>query len=500
VIGMTTLALDTEVTEYQRECLETVNSSATSLLTILNDILDFSKIESRRLELEAIPFSLADSVGDVLKRLAVRAHQKGLELICDIQPEVPAGVVGDPGRLSQILTNLVGNAIKFTESGHILVSIGEQERRGDRTILHVQVTDTGIGIPVEQQPRVFEAFKQADGSTTRRFGGTGLGLTISGSLVELMGGRLWLESEVGVGSTFQFTVDLGVSELPVTQPDRRRFLDLPVLVVDDNHVNRQVLSKHCAAWGMRPVAVDGGRAALDALTVASRGGRPFAMMLLDVMMPDMDGFEVAAEVARRPELAGVKILILSSAGLAGETERCHALGVAARLAKPVRVADLIDAIDRALDDHTYPVASAPRPAMPIEAASRRRRVLVAEDNAVNQRVAMGLLSKRGHEVVVVGNGREALDAVTREHFDVVLMDVQMPEMDGFEATMAIRERERLSGTHVHIIAMTAHALADDADRCLRSGMDGYLSKPLDAKLLHAAVETAIDTAATPPAI
>jgi len=268
-----------------------------------------------------------------------------------------------------------------------------------------------------------------------------------------------------------------------------------VLVVDDNHVNRKVLAGQCEAWGMRPATVDGGRAAIDALVLAAKSERPFPLMLLDVMMPDMDGFEVAAEVARRPELAGLKILILSSASLAGETERCQALGVAARLTKPVRAGDLLGAIDRALDSRDQSTTAAPRQPKLIEATSRPRRVLVAEDNLVNQRVAVGLLSKRGHEVVVVADGRQAIDALAREHFDVVLMDVQMPEMDGFEATIAIRERERATGTHVHIVAMTAHALAEDADRCIRSGMDGYLSKPLDAKTLHAAVEAAPETPA-----
>jgi signal transduction histidine kinase/DNA-binding response OmpR family regulator len=498
VMGMTTLALDTELTEYQRECLDTVNSSATSLLTILNDILDFSKIESRKLELEAIPFTLADAIGDALKRLAVRAHQKGLELICDIDVGVPAGVVGDPGRLNQIVTNLVGNAVKFTETGHIVVAVREEKREGDRTTLHVQVTDTGIGIAKEHQAGVFEAFKQADGTTTRRFGGTGLGLTISVSLVELMGGRVWLESEVGVGTTFHFTIELGVSDVVAALPDRHQLRELPVLIVDDNAVNRRVLAGQCVVWGMQPVCVEGGRAALAAMTLAANSGRPFALMLLDVMMPEMDGFEVAAAVLQHPEWAVTKILILSSAGLAGESDRCRALGIAARLPKPVRAADLLTAIDRALDAHAPATTVVPTRGTAITTAARRLRILVAEDNLVNQRVARGLLSKRGHEVVSVGNGREAFDALAGDHqFDVVLMDVQMPEMDGLEATAAIRARERGTGSHVRIVAMTAHALAEDAERCLRAGMDGYLSKPLDVKILWATVEAPVET---PPTI
>jgi CheY-like chemotaxis protein len=487
VIGMTALALDTDLTPYQRDCLETVNTSAQSLLTVLNDILDFSKIESRKLDLESIPFSLADAVGDALKPLAVGAAQKGLELIIDLAPGVPAGVVGDPVRLKQILTNLAGNAIKFTEEGHVLVSVAEDSRDGDRVMLHIRVTDTGIGIPADKQAKVFEAFSQADGSTTRRFGGTGLGLTISSTLVQLMGGRIWLESEVGAGTTFHFTADLGISTVLVEPPVDPQLAGLSVLIVDDNSVNRQILERRATEWGMQANAVDGGRKALEALSVAVREGRPYRLVLLDVNMPDIDGFAVAAEIGRRPELAGTTIVMLSSSGLGGETSRSREAGIAVYLTKPVRPSELLAGIARALD------AGPRRPAMPGAASGdapgvRRRKILVAEDNVVNQRVAVSLLSKRGHDVSMVDNGQKAVEAVMREPFDLVLMDVQMPQMDGFEATSAIRARERVTGGRTRIIAMTAHALNGDAERCFEAGMDGYLSKPLNPRKLYAAVE------------
>jgi signal transduction histidine kinase/DNA-binding response OmpR family regulator/HPt (histidine-containing phosphotransfer) domain-containing protein len=490
VVGMTALALDTELTPYQADCLQTVQSSAESLLTILNDILDFSKIESRKLELESIPFSPADVVSDALKPLALRADQKGLELIIDIAPDVPGGVVGDPVRLKQILMNLVGNAVKFTERGHIVVAVREEARQQGCTKLHFQVSDTGIGIPKEQQARVFEAFSQADGSMTRRFGGTGLGLAISSTLVRLMGGRIWLESEPGAGSTFHFTVALDTADAPVVAGrDVAQLAEVRVLVVDDNAVNRQILHGQLAAWDMKPTTVSGGQEALEALVAAARDGQPFPLVLLDCQMPDLDGFAVATEIATRRELAGATIMMLSSSGLDGETARCRALGVAAHLTKPIKQADLLEAICRTLDQDTRTIMAHSERTVPADAPPlRRMKVLVAEDNIVNRRVAQGLLGKRGHLVTVVDDGRQAVDASAAEAFDVVLMDVQMPEMDGFEATAAIRARERETGAHLRIIAMTAHTMNGDCERCLRAGMDGYVSKPLDRRLLCAVVE------------
>jgi signal transduction histidine kinase/DNA-binding response OmpR family regulator len=488
IIGMSELALDTELTAQQRDYLETVKSSADSLLGILNDILDFSKIESRKLELEAIPFSVRELVGSMLKPLAVKADQKGLELLNDIDPGVPAGIIGDPGRLQQVLANLVGNAIKFTERGHVLVEVREETRSDGCTMLHFQISDTGIGIPSEKHATIFEAFSQADGSTTRRFGGTGLGLTISSTLVHLMGGRMWVESEPGAGSVFHFTAAFDTTDLSKPEPASEPLLaELPVLIVDDNAVNRRILHAQLTRWHTRPMAVASGTA-LDTLSAAAQAGRPFVLVLLDVNMPGLDGFQVAEQIATRPELAGATIMMLSSSGHHAETARCRELGVAAYLTKPIQAEVLHDAICRVLNHRskTQPVDPSTKPATP--PAPRSLRILLAEDNIVNQRVAVGLLTKRGHDVTVANNGLEAVAALGRQAFDVVLMDVQMPEMGGLDATAAIRQRERRIGGHTRIVAMTAHAMNGDRERCLAAGMDGYMSKPIDPAMLYAALE------------
>jgi two-component system sensor histidine kinase/response regulator len=486
IIGMTDLALETDLTLYQRDCLATVKTSAESLLTILNDILDFSKIESGKLELEAIPFALSDLVNETLRPLALRADQKGLELIVDIAPDVPAGLVGDPGRLKQVLTNLLGNAIKFTELGHVLLSIRLEVQRDQHARLRFAVIDTGLGIPAEKHTRIFESFRQVDGSTTRRFGGTGLGLAISSTLVHLMGGRLAVESELGGGSTFHFTVDFDTADVERPAAVSANLSGLRVLIVDDNDINRTIFQTQVAGWRMRPTSVAGGRAALDALASAAREGHPFSIVLLDANMPDLDGFAVAREIARQPDLAGATIMMLSSSGQQAEIERCRELGIGTYLTKPIRHVDLYTALSRALNDvaAAKPAAAPMRPPGPARAVN----VLLAEDNIVNQRVAAGLLTKRGHRVTVAVNGRQALAALERETFDVVLMDVQMPEMDGLEATAAIRASERTAGGHVRIVAMTAHAMNGDRERCLRGGMDGYLSKPVKPQMLFAVVE------------
>jgi len=492
IIGMTDLVLDSELTAEQRDNLATVRTSADALLSILNDILDFSKIESRKLELEVVPFSPRASIANALKPLAVRAHQKGLELICDIDPRVPAGVVGDPTRIQQVLTNLVGNALKFTERGHILVAVREDAHTESSTNLHFSVTDTGIGIPPEQHEAIFEAFRQADGSTTRRFGGTGLGLTISATLVRLMGGRLWVESAAGAGSTFHFTVALDVTNAPKVYQADAEPPHLNVLIVDDNDVNRRIFAEQVRRWGMTATAVAGGRAAVDALLAAAPTDRPFELVLLDANMPDMDGFEVAAEVAKRPELSGATVMMLSSSGEYGDQTRCAELGIAAYLTKPVYAADLLAAIERAIGSKpsasgtTAATSTAGALAMGVE--GKRSRILLVEDNVVNQRVASGLLTRRGHHVTVAQDGLEALTRLEQETFDLVLMDLQMPVMGGLDATAAIRLRERTSGRHVRIVAMTAHAMNSDRERCLAGGMDGYLSKPIDPAMLFAVVE------------
>jgi signal transduction histidine kinase/CheY-like chemotaxis protein len=489
VIGMTELALDTELSDQQRDYLLTVKSSAQSLLTILNDILDFSKIESRKLELESVPFSVRDLVSQVLKPLALKAEEKSLELLCDVDPAVPTGIVGDPVRLQQVLANLVANAIKFTEHGHVLLEIREETRCDGATRLHFQVSDTGIGIAKEKHATIFDAFSQADGSTTRRFGGTGLGLTISSTLVHLMGGRIWVESEPGSGSVFHFTASFDIVELTTREPNTDALLaELPVLIVDDNAVNRRILQTQLTRWHTRPTAVGSGQEALDALVDAAAAGRPFVLVLLDVNMPGLDGFQVAERIKSRPELAGATIMMLSSSGQHGETSRCKEVGVAAYLTKPIQAPDLYDAICRVLTHTVVSPADVPAATPSAKAPVRRLRVLLAEDNVVNQRVAGGLLTKRGHEVTVTSNGQEAVDAAESGGFDVVLMDVQMPVMGGIEATAAIREREGGTGGHLRILAMTAHAMTGDRERCLAAGMDGYLSKPIDPVMLYAALE------------
>jgi two-component system, sensor histidine kinase and response regulator len=484
---MAELALDSSLTGNQRECLETVKFSAASLLALLNDILDFSKIESQKLELETIPFSVVDLLADTLKPLALLAHKKGLELIGDVAADIPAGIAGDPRRIGQIIGNLVGNAIKFTEQGHVLVHVRCDERLGDRARLHFSISDTGIGIPESKHTTIFEAFSQADGSTTRRFGGTGLGLTISSTLVNLMGGRIWVESEPGHGSTFQFTATFPVAELTV-RTFEPVLINVPVLIVDDNPVNRRIFHEVLTRWQMKPSAVDNGRAALAALTEASRIGTPFSLVLLDANMPDMDGFAVAEQMAAHPELLGATIMMLTSSGQFGDSSRCLELGIRAYLTKPIRQTDLFDAICSALrQPQAASTVTHPRNSSD-NAPVQRVRILLAEDNIVNQRVAVGLLTRRGHTVDVVTNGVEALAALAASSYDVVLMDIQMPEMGGIEATHAIREREMSTGRHTRIVAMTAHAMAGDRERYLASGMDGYLSKPVDPRTLFAAVE------------
>jgi len=491
VLGMLDLTLRSDLAPRQREFLGLAKSSADALLRLLNDILDFSKIEAGKLELEAIPFGLREALGDTLKTLAIPVHEKGLELTYAVAPDVPDDLVGDPGRLSQVLVNLVGNARKFTERGEIAVRVERQPHDGEGVALHLAVRDTGIGIAPEKQRHIFDAFTQADGSTTRQYGGTGLGLAICGHLAEAMGGRIWVESEVGRGSTFHFTARLGVHDGVMSRPSPRRLdLDgLPVLVVDDNATHRLLLEELVTAWGMRPTAVDGGRAALAAIRRAGDAGEPFPLVLLDALMPDMDGFAVAERIQRDPELAGTAVLMLSSADLQGDADRFRELGIAVYLRKPIKESDLLDSILSVLG-----VAPATR-AGPSATASdalpppaRRLRVLLAEDTPVNQRLAVALLEDRGHAVVVANDGQEAVEALEREAFDLVLMDVQMPRMDGFQATAAIRAAEAGTGRHMTILAMTAHAMKGDRERCLASGMDGYISKPIRAEQFLATVE------------
>ena len=490
ILGMTELVLDTQLTEEQREHLGLVRLSAESLLSIINDILDFSKIEAGRMELETIPFDLRESLGETMKALSVRADQKGLELIYDVDPEVPEAVLGDPGRIRQILINLVGNAIKFTEHGEALVTVKLDSENEQRAQVHFCVKDTGVGIAMEKQDKIFEAFSQADGSMARKYGGTGLGLTICQRMVEMMGGRLWVQSEAGRGSEFHFVIQLEVqtkqtAKVLAVPPERLR--NLHALIVDDNATNRSVLHGMLARWGMRPTAVDGGKPALQALEIAKNAGHPFPLVLLDGQMPEMDGFTLAAAIQKDPELAGVIIMMLTSAGHLGDAERCRQLGITGYLVKPVRQSDLLDAVC-----HMLGSAREKTPALvtrhSLREAKHRARILLAEDNAVNRTLAVRLLEKRGYSVATALNGREALEAAEREEFGAVLMDIQMPEMDGFEATAAIRKRELENGRHVPIVAMTAHALKGDEERCIASGMDAYISKPIRSAQLYEVLE------------
>jgi signal transduction histidine kinase/DNA-binding response OmpR family regulator/HPt (histidine-containing phosphotransfer) domain-containing protein len=503
IIGMTELALDSELTADQRDCLATVKSSAEALLAILNDILDFSKIESRKLELESTPFSLREMANDALKTLAVKAHQKGLELVIDVRPEVPDGIVGDPLRLRQVIANLVGNAIKFTESGHVLIEVREDVHGTSSSMLHFAVQDTGIGIPPEKQASIFEPFSQADGSTTRKFGGTGLGLTISTTLVRMMGGRIWVESVPGEGSTFHFTAAFDRVDLSSVADVAPALDQMAVLIVDDTDVNRRILSEQVQRWGMKPTLAPNGASALEALAAAAERRTPFKLILLDANMPEMDGFTVAAKIGADASLAGAVVMMLSSSGQYGDAARCRDLGIAAYLTKPVRAQDLSNAITRALSAVVLPKPApsslSPAPIQSAEAVTPVR-ILLAEDNPVNQQVAVGLLRRRGHQVTVADNGRMALELIEREKFDVVLMDVQMPEMSGFEVTEAIRAREKETGGHLRIVAMTAHAMTGDRDRCFAVGMDGYLSKPVNQKMLFSVIEQGPQDETKPAAV
>jgi PAS domain S-box-containing protein len=534
VIGMTELCLDTQLTREQRDYLNMVKVSAESLLALIDDILDFSKIEARKLELDSVDFVLRDYLDDSIKSLALRAQQRGLELACHVPPGVPEVIVGDPGRLRQIIVNLVGNAIKFTDRGEVIVDVevveenaeGKRQTADGRTdsafslqpsaiegvdprssiLLHFSVRDTGIGIPPEQKGAIFEAFTQVDRSTTRKYGGTGLGLTISTQLAKMMGGRMWVDSQVGVGSTFHFSARFGISsEVPGSErvrpvlgrPPRHGVLadlhQLPVLVVDDNATNRRILEEILTNWTMRPRTVDSGPAALAALQGAAGQGEPFPLVLLDGHMPDMDGFRLAELIKRDPQFADTTLLMLTSAGQPEDVARCQKLGISAYLTKPVKQSELLDTILTALgaaagsslEERAGALAAVtPRPGL---------RILLAEDHPVNQKLAQAVLEKQGHQVTLVFNGREAVEAISRSRlpdgtcFDLVLMDVQMPEMDGYEATGQIRALEQRTGGHVPIVAMTAYAMKGDREECLRAGMDAYVSKPIKPRELLAVI-------------
>jgi two-component system sensor histidine kinase/response regulator len=494
VLGMTALALQTRLSADQREYLTAVQVAGNSLLEIVNDVLDFSKIEAKRLELEHNEFDLRETVGDAARMLAPRAGEKGIELACHISPEAPDVVVGDPGRLRQVLLNVVGNAVKFTSQGEVVVDVAVDSVTEDAVVLRFTVRDTGIGIPPEKQLQIFHAFTQVDSSTTRRYGGTGLGLAIALRLVELMHGRMWLDSEPGRGSTFHFTAAFERSTAPAVKgrTSGPEALDgLRVLVVDDNATNRVILEEMLASWHMHPTAVGDAESALAALRDADAAGARFDVVVSDCQMPDVDGFTLAKRIKHDARLAKTPFVMLTSMAHADDAARCRKIGIETCLTKPVKHSDLLDALATLFDVSTRRARPAAAPAKPSAVAKRKLRVLVAEDNTVNRKLVLTLLRRRGHEVTTVENGREAVAALQSPRaggFDVVLMDLQMPEMGGFEATQVIRDSERPGGRRMPIIALTAHAMQGDRERCLEAGMDGYVSKPIDVNELIAAVE------------
>jgi len=549
IIGMADLLGDTALTPEQRDYLEMIRSSSHHLLDIINDILDFSRIEAGRLDLEAYDFDLRTTLETVADTLALRAHAKGLELAYDIRPEVPTTLVGDPARLRQVMVNLIGNAIKFTEKGEVVLRAEKEQEDGSGVLVHFSVADTGIGIPEDRREAIFESFTQADSSTTRQYGGTGLGLVIAKRLVEAMGGTIWVESQMGQGSTFHFTARFGLNKdggkEDVPTPDRN-LQGLRALIVDDHATSRTILREMVSSWGMEAVEATDGKAALAAMENASREARPFTLVLLDVQMPGMDGFQVAGEIAANPAWKASKVVLLIPANRRGDRSRCAKLGVAACLLKPVKRSELLktlivvigggaescsqisardtmgivhDALSITTRDENGFLAPTPnsrggesgsgsdsgspsprvgrggrgvRAAQTVIFKGKARqplRVLLAEDNEVNRKVTVQLLQNRGHQVAVASDGKEALEALESGRFDLILMDVQMPRMDGLETTKAIRAQEAARGSHIPIIAMTAYAMVGDRQRCLDQGMDDYISKPIQAQELLELVES-----------
>ena len=496
IIGMTELTLDSELGSEQREYLTTVRDASESLLSLIDDILDFSKIEAGKLQLEPLDFRLRDCLNSTVKTLAVRAHEKNLELAVDVHVDVPDAVVGDPVRLRQILMNLVGNAIKFTDEGEIEVrlSVDSFPAEGDESpevgILFI-VRDTGMGIPADRVDSIFDSFAQADVSTTRQFGGTGLGLAISSQLAERMGGRMWVESEEGKGTKFHFIVRLGVQSTVVEDLPHagdEEVAGLTALVVDDNATNRRILVDMLGNWGMQPEPADSAAEALGKLELAMDKGALFRLIILDACMPDVDGFEFAEKVLGDERFAGIEIMMLTSSGAPGDAAKCRELGISSYFTKPVPQTDLWDAV-RAVVGTPAAGRSKLVTQHSLREARRQRRVLLAEDNPVNRKLAQTLLEKRGHDVVTADNGQQVIDILEADGpFDVILMDVQMPVMDGLAATAAIRAAESDNGGHLPIVGVTAHAMKEDLQRCLDAGMDDYISKPFKARELFEAVE------------
>ena len=493
VLGMTELALETDLTPEQRQYLLMARQSGEVLLEVINDILDFSKVESGKLDLERIDFVLADCIAQEMNALALRAHSKGLELIYRIAPDVPPRLAGDPSRLRQLIMNLVGNAIKFTERGEVVLYVDQQTQDEKGVELHFRVVDTGIGIAADKQALLFQAFTQADTSITRKFGGTGLGLAICARLVNLMGGRIWLESTEGVGSTFHFTIRLAIAPALSPPPATVDLEAVPILIVDDNATNRQVMTEYTAGWGMQPRAVENSEAALDALRLAHCAGKPFQVLLIDRRMPGIDGFTLAERVQRDPELAGPIIMMLTSDGQRGDGARCRQMGICAYLVKPIHRPDLLAAVRLALGEPPGQRANLIT-RHSLREARRPLSILVAEDNAVNRTIVLSFLQKMGHTVTVAEDGEQVLALTQARHFDLVFLDVRMPKLDGLAAAAELRRREQEHGGHLTLVALTA---SDDPEPCLAAGMDGYLTKPVDFDRLQEHIERFCGLAAAP---
>ena len=487
IMGMVDLALDTPLNQEQQQYLSMAKSSADSLLTIINDILDFAKVEAGKLELESIPFDIGAVLWETLRVLSVGAEQKGLELILDIAPDVPDRLIGDPGRLRQIMTNLVGNSIKFTQRGEIVVRVGLEEM-ADIPYLHFIVSDTGVGIPRDKQAAIFDAFTQADSSISRRFGGTGLGLTIVSRLVRLMHGKIWVESDSENGTTFHFTARLPASPKPATQPAPLDALrGLRALVIDDNAVSRHVVAESLHHWGLLPTVAANAEEALRLLASARGEGTPFRLTVIDAHMPGMDGFALAERIQQDHALANGIVMLMSARGIRGDAARCQELGISAYLTKPFSKTELLKAVCVTLG-----LTEAARQAFTRRAMDASRlsalRILLVEDSEINRLLAVTLLEKHQHHVTVADNGAQALEALRQSTFDVILMDVQMPVMDGLEATARIRQLEAQFGGHIPIIAMTANTMQGDRERFLEAGMDGYIPKPLRREQLYGTIE------------
>ena len=494
IIGMSELLAGTSLYDEQNDYVEMIQVSADSLLGIINDILDLSKIEAGHIELEETEFNLREVVETTGVTLATRANKKSLELLCHIRPDTPAHIVGDPMRLRQILVNLAGNAIKFTEDGEIVISVEAAEKKDDKAVLHFRVSDTGIGIPKEKQEKIFESFTQADSSTTRQYGGTGLGLTISRQLVEMMGGKIWVESKEGKGSVFHFTIHTRTVEETVDKYDvvPGEIIHLRVLIVDDNSTNRLILREITSAWGFLPGEAESGSTALRELKQAKENGNPYQFILLDKNMPHMDGFETAERIKKLPEYTDLPIILLTSSEAKGDRKKANDIGISEVLLKPVRRSKLYDVIVSSIVGARKNKGLPEKQVAESSLKGKPLEILLAEDNLINQKLAVRLLEKQGWRVTVANNGKEAVDFSGRNGFDLILMDVQMPEMDGIEATKEIRKREQDTGRHTSIIALTAHAFEEDRKRCLAAGMDGYATKPIKVQQLFATMEETLN--------